>query len=238
METQERLEDQDAETRVNAVRGLTAVCEILYGGPAESLSRLKSPLSSPVPHKLLGPVVREQVMDVLLKALDDYAIDNRGDVGSWVREAAMDALKRCSFLLCLETNGEWTKVEPERSPGETERSARGSELSPGETEASGLNETSGFTTRSGPFFDEEIAVIVVGGLAKQAVEKIDRVRDVAGRTLQQLLHSDQPSIDRIPHRRALEQIVPNDTNLNWAVRIVTFYQTDFVVECLIEAHMC
>ncbi|KAG0570729.1 hypothetical protein KC19_6G183600 [Ceratodon purpureus] len=219
---EERLEDQDAETRVNAVRGLTAVCEILYGGPAESLSRLKSPLSAPVPHKLLGPVIREQVMDVLLKALDDYAIDNRGDVGSWVREAAMDALKRCSFLLCLETNGEWTKVEPERSPGETEGSARVSELSPGEAEASGLNETSGFTTRSGPFFDEEIAVKVVGGLAKQAVEKIDRVRDVAGRTLQQLLHSDQLSIDRIPHRRALEQIVPDDTNLNWAAPGISF----------------
>ena len=202
METQERLEDQDAETRVNAVRGLTAVCEILYGGPAESLSRLKSPFSAPVPHQLLGPVIREQVMDVLLKALDDYAIDNRGDVGSWVREAVMDALKRCSFLLCLETNGEWIQVEPERSPGETE--------------------ASGFSSTSGPLFDEEIAVKVVGGLAKQAVEKIDRVRDVAGRTLQQLLHSDQLSIDRVPHRRALEQIVPNDTNLNWAVRIPTF----------------
>lgn len=227
---QERLEDQDAETRVNAVRGLTAVCEILYGGPAESLSRLKSPFSAPVPHKLLGPVVREQVMDVLFKALDDYAIDNRGDVGSWVREAAMDALKRCSFLLCLETNGEWTKVEPERSPGETERSPGGPELSPGETEASGLTVTSGFRTMCGPLFDEEITVKVVGGLAKQAVEKIDRVRDVAGRTLQQLLHSDQLNIDRIPHRRALEQIVPNDTNLNWAVRILIFVSNCSIVE--------
>jgi hypothetical protein len=215
LETQERLEDQDAETRVNAVYSLTAVCEILYGGPAESLSRLKFPLSAPVPHQLLGPVVREQVMDVLLKALDDYAIDNRGDVGSWVREATMDALKRCSFLLFLETNGKCTKVEPGRSPGEIE--------------ATGLTETSGFT-RSGPLFDKEIAVKVIGGLAKQGVEKIDRVRDVAGRTLQHLLHCDQLSIDRIPHRRALEQIVPNDTNLNWAVRILTFFSTYFVVE--------
>jgi hypothetical protein len=229
LETQERLEDQDAETRVNAVYSLTAVCEILYGGPAESLSRLKFPLSAPVPHQLLGPVVREQVMDVLLKALDDYAIDNRGDVGSWVREATMDALKRCSFLLFLETNGKCTKVEPGRSPGETERPARGSELSPEEIEATGLTETSGFT-RSGPLFDKEIAVKVIGGLAKQGVEKIDRVRDVAGRTLQHLLHCDQLSIDRIPHRRALEQIVPNDTNLNWAVRILTFFSTYFVVE--------
>lgn len=210
METQERLEDQDAETRMNAVRSLSAVCETLYGGPAESLSKLKSPFAASVPHKQLGSVVREQLMDVLLKALDDYAIDNRGDVGSWVREAAMDALKRCSFLLCLKTNGEWTKGESECSPGETE--------------------TSGLTTgRSGPFFDEEIAVKVVGGLAKQAVEKIDRVRDVAGRVLQHLLHSDQVNIDQIPHKRALEQIIPNDTNLNWAVRFLTFGLTYSVV---------
>ena len=205
---------------MNAVHSLSAVCEILYGGPAEALSSLKSPLSAPVPHKLLGPVVREQVMDVLLKALDDYAIDNRGDIGSWVREAAMDALKRCSFLLCLETNGVWTKVEPECSAGEP------AGLFYGETEASGLTEKSRFITiRSGPLFDKEIAVKVVGGLAKQAVEKIDRVRDVAGRTLQHLLHSDQLSIDGIPHRRSLEQIVPNDTNLNWAVRMLTFVST-------------
>jgi len=212
VETQERLEDQDAETRVNAVRSLPAVCEILYGGPAESLSKLKSPFAAPVSHKQLGPVVREQVMDVLLKALDDYAIDNRGDVGSWVREAAMDALKRCSFLLCLETNAEWTKGESERSSGETE--------------SIGLA-----TARSGPLFDEEISVKVAGGLAKQAVEKIDRVRDVAGRVLQHLLSSDQVNLDQIPHKRALEKIVPNNPNLNWAVRILTFGLTCTILVC-------
>lgn len=188
---------------MNAVRSLSAVCEILYGGPAESLSKLKSPFTTAVPHKQLGSVIKEQVMDVLLKALDDYAIDNRGDVGSWVRESAMDALKRCSFLLCLETNGEWTKRELEEVSGDTD--------------SSGLT-----TARSGPFFDEELMVKVVGGLAKQAVEKIDRVRDVAGRVLQNLLYSDQMNLDQIPHKRALEHLIPNDPNLNWAVRILTF----------------
>lgn len=166
-------------------------------------------------------------MDVLLKGLDDYAIDNRGDVGSWVREAAMDALKRCSFLLCLETNGEWTK-------GESERSLKPSpERHSGETETSGLA-----TTRSGPFFDEDISVKVIGGLAKQAVEKIDRVRDVAGRILQHLLHSDQVNIDQIPHKRALEQIIPNDASLNWAVRILTFGLTYSVAGQGLLKHLC
>lgn len=33
-----------------------------------------------------------KVMDCLLLALDEYTLDNRGDIGAWVREAAMTAL--------------------------------------------------------------------------------------------------------------------------------------------------
>ena len=34
-----------------------------------------------------------QILEVLYKALDDYAVDRRGDVGSWVRQESMYALK-------------------------------------------------------------------------------------------------------------------------------------------------
>uniref|UniRef100_A0A1A9WDM9 Tubulin-specific chaperone D n=1 Tax=Glossina brevipalpis TaxID=37001 RepID=A0A1A9WDM9_9MUSC len=44
-----------------------------------------------------------KVLDCLLKALDEYTLDNRGDIGAWVREAAMNAiyqlLKRCPMDL-------------------------------------------------------------------------------------------------------------------------------------------
>ena len=33
-----------------------------------------------------------KVLETLFKAVDDYALDNRGDVGSWVREEAMRTL--------------------------------------------------------------------------------------------------------------------------------------------------
>lgn len=33
-----------------------------------------------------------KVVDCLLKALDEYTLDNRGDIGAWVREAAMSSL--------------------------------------------------------------------------------------------------------------------------------------------------
>ena len=32
---------------------------------------------------------RNQVLDVLFRGYEDYAVDNRGDVGSWVRQEAM-----------------------------------------------------------------------------------------------------------------------------------------------------
>ncbi|KAJ1486817.1 tubulin folding cofactor D C terminal-domain-containing protein [Baffinella frigidus] len=39
------------------------------------------------------------VVAALLQAMGDYSVDNRGDVGSWVREAAMDgAVKVCAML--------------------------------------------------------------------------------------------------------------------------------------------
>ena len=76
---QENLDERDAETRVNAVRGLVAVCKTLYeadldvqASPMEGVASMKA-------------VLKGQVMESLFEALDDYAVDNRGDVGSWVR---------------------------------------------------------------------------------------------------------------------------------------------------------
>lgn len=34
-----------------------------------------------------------EIFDALVAALDDESVDNRGDVGSWVREAALKALE-------------------------------------------------------------------------------------------------------------------------------------------------
>ncbi|CAK9217775.1 unnamed protein product [Sphagnum troendelagicum] len=214
---EERLEDQDAETRVNAVRGLSAVCEILFNGSVETLPSLHKDTDTLTS---LASVVRRQVMDTLFNALDDYAIDNRGDVGSWVREAAMEGLKMCTFLLCLSCQEKNTAPVVEiaskgaiKSAGVTccafDRTKEQESLDRNSTEC---NRPNGHLS----IFDVDIAKLVVGGLAKQAVEKIDRVRDVAGRTLQQLLHSEHVFVPFIPHRAELEQIVPKDTNLNWA----------------------
>ena len=44
-----------------------------------------------------------QILEALYKALDDYAVDRRGDVGSWVRHEAMYSLKTYIELIVSST---------------------------------------------------------------------------------------------------------------------------------------
>lgn len=84
-----RVEDdpsaRDAETRVNAATALAQVALRLHapGGAAAA--------AAPPGHDAEALLARLEggVIEPLLRAMDDYSTDNRGDVGSWVREAAM-----------------------------------------------------------------------------------------------------------------------------------------------------
>ena len=40
----------------------------------------------------LDQVTLKKVFDCFLKALDEYTVDNRGDIGAWVREASTNSL--------------------------------------------------------------------------------------------------------------------------------------------------
>ncbi|XP_077590040.1 tubulin-specific chaperone D isoform X2 [Stigmatopora nigra] len=75
------------EARRDAVRAIAQVCMkagVSAGGP---------PSSFLCPENIAG------VYDVLLGSLDDYTTDGRGDVGAWVREAAMTSLKDVTILV-------------------------------------------------------------------------------------------------------------------------------------------
>ncbi|KAI8023191.1 Tubulin-folding cofactor D [Camellia lanceoleosa] len=87
---EDKPEDRDAEARVNAVKGLVSVCETLT----------ETRECSDWDDMPLFLLIKNEVMQTLFKALDDYSVDNRGDVGSWVRKAAMDGLERCTYILC------------------------------------------------------------------------------------------------------------------------------------------
>lgn len=134
-------------------------------------------------------------METLFKALDDYAVDNRGDVGSWVREAAMDALERCTYILCKRDS---SSMKPQTH----------------KLDAADWEDQ---------LFDADIAKKLISGLAKQAVEKIDKIRDIAAKTLQRILYRQKDIISFIPHREVLESIIPSSTDLKWGVSVMLHY---------------
>lgn len=116
----------------------------------------------------------DKVYNIFLRALEEYAIDNRGDIGSWVREAGINALFQ--FLTTC----------PDKL------------LTP-----------------------EQVRKAMVG-IAKQAVERIDKIRAVAGKIFVSLLYH-QPEIPHITHREELKKIFPQDsTEILWLFPHHTF----------------
>lgn len=71
---------RDIETRVNAVKSLPRIVSAFFVNKTAS-------------NLVFEPTLLENsVLLPILGALDDYTSDNRGDVGSWVREAAMSSM--------------------------------------------------------------------------------------------------------------------------------------------------
>ncbi|KAK6260823.1 Tubulin-specific chaperone D [Theobroma cacao] len=187
-------EDRDAEARVNAVKGLISVCETL------TQARKNSDIHSGEEDMSLFHLIKNEVMVSLFKALDDYSVDNRGDVGSWVREAAMEGLERCTYILFK---------------GCSTSSTRESDVlgSVSKLPNSNFDEEDQMCS----FFDINLATNLVGGIAKQAVEKMDKLREVAAKVLQRILYHEEIFIPFIPYREKIEEIVPNETELKWGV---------------------
>uniref|UniRef100_A0A182PP00 Tubulin-specific chaperone D n=1 Tax=Anopheles epiroticus TaxID=199890 RepID=A0A182PP00_9DIPT len=114
------------------------------------------------------------VFGCYLRALEEYALDNRGDIGSWVREASLNAL--FAFLTSCPTDL----------------------LTPQHVQ------------------DALVAI------AKQSVERIDKIRAVAGKTFTSLLYHE-PAIPHIENREKLQSIFPCDTtNVLWLFPHHTF----------------
>lgn len=109
-----------------------------------------------------GALDLDKVYSIYLRALEEYAIDNRGDIGSWVREAGVNALFQ--FLTTCPPN----LLKPEQV---------------------------------------QRALVAI---AKQSVERIDKIRAVAGKIFVSLIYHD-PEIPHINHREELKAIFPRDT---------------------------
>lgn len=195
--SQENPGDRDAEARVNAVKGLIFVCETLTED--EKLSGYFN--GENVVSLFL--LIRNEVMNSLFKALDDYSTDNRGDVGSWVREAAMDGLERCTYILCKRDS-----------------------IEQGKRSVTELNKKDCSDGLTNTYFDSILANKIVGSIIKQAVEKMDKLRDSAARILHRILHNET-FVPHIPEREALLRMVPSEANIKLGVR----QESKFLVEC-------
>ena len=86
---QEDKDERDAEARRNAVRALVTIVEAVGVGDVAGVGG-----GEQGNHRRLQQNHVETVLNALLTCLTDYSTDNRGDVGSWVREAAMLGLEQ------------------------------------------------------------------------------------------------------------------------------------------------
>ncbi|KAL5059648.1 hypothetical protein RYX36_031252 [Vicia faba] len=194
--------ERDAEARVNAVKGLVSVCETLISGKENTATSFtKNDFS-------LYVFIKNEVMGSLFKALDDYSVDNRGDVGSWVREAALDGLEKCTYMLCkidksgcLSGKSDDNEVKSLANPVADSMLNKNAELL---------------------LFNKNLATNLVGGICKQAVEKLDKLRAAAASVLYRILYNQMIYIPYIPFREKLEEIIPKEAEAKWAVPSHTY----------------
>ncbi|XP_046614591.1 tubulin-specific chaperone D [Neodiprion virginianus] len=152
-----------AESRKEAFHSLTMVCQTL------GIKELN----------VWKPYMQE-LYDCYLLALGEYTMDSRGDIGAWVREAAMAGLQ---LLTNLVSHAKLTSVLNEKVMGQ-----------------------------------------VIGGVAQQAVERIDRIRAQAGAVFSGLIHSD-PELPYIPNHDELKKLFPLTEctdSIDWKMESMTF----------------
>jgi len=124
--------NDDAESRQYAVRSIIDVFKTLT-------------------LEAVDPVIIQSAIEHMFKAIQDYAIDKRGDVGSWVREEAMRSLNILIFELFYNCEKSvLQKVIPKN-------------------------------------YQKDFLLKYIGTILQQLMEKIDRIRQVAGQILQSFL---------------------------------------------------
>jgi hypothetical protein len=156
MQIEAKVDLRDAEARRNAVQGLQGFVtrciqlhsSLLSGCGFNIFSRLPNMLSCTLDH-----------------AACDYSTDNRGDVGSWVRSAALTAIQQ---ILLAVYGIRYLKAGASVSSEEKQ------------LVADGINSV----------ITMEMTINIVGHLLRQMGERMDSVRFVAGTVLESLVLSN------------------------------------------------
>ena len=131
----------------------------------------------------------------MLSAMSDYQTDNRGDVGSWVREAAIGSLLPMLLLATAHTEAEMAEARRAAAAEEEEvAAARAARLEEVAAERKALDAAL-------PSLCERF----VEALTQQANEKIDRLREHACLTLTQAIKAEK--LPAVPHRETLAAVL-------------------------------
>ncbi|GIM10820.1 hypothetical protein Vretimale_14435, partial [Volvox reticuliferus] len=86
--------ERDVDSRVNCIKALGQLLETMFTtGNGQSGSGALGPCHE------TAELLRDKILPCLHTSMEDYTTDNRGDVGSWVREAAMRVLATGVALL-------------------------------------------------------------------------------------------------------------------------------------------
>ncbi|XP_014470324.1 PREDICTED: tubulin-specific chaperone D [Dinoponera quadriceps] len=152
-----------AESRKEALHSLIMICQTLGIDEADKWQSFMPDL-----------------YNCYLLALKEYTIDSRGDIGAWVREAAMIGLHILTNLV---------------------------------SQAKLLS-----------ILNENLMASIIGGIAQQAVERIDGIRAQAGTVFSALIHSE-PTLPNIPYHDELKTIFPLNEckeNIEWRMESATF----------------
>ncbi|XP_078041667.1 tubulin folding cofactor D isoform X2 [Augochlora pura] len=152
-----------AESRKEAIHALIMVCQTLGVKEADKWE-----------------IFVHDLYNCYLLALKEYTIDSRGDIGAWVREAAMTGLHMLTNLV--------------------------------------------FQANLLSVLNEELMAKVIGGVAQQAVERIDGIRAQAGSVFSALIHNDPP-LPNIPYHTELKTIFPYEEckeTIEWRMESATF----------------
>jgi hypothetical protein len=206
------------ETRIAAVSSLAKLTlELLTSssaGGATSATAAAAEQPSPSSQRLPLQVVTGCVCPALLAALEDYTRDNRGDVGSWVREASMEGLAQLVLAL-----GNMQQQQQQAQPEEQlqlQLQDAAAVLSQGvaslqlqqQIQLDGTT-AEGWHPSSLAQLHRRLALLVVSGLLRQSLERIARLREAALIRLQQMLV--QPATAAaVPGAAAIAAALPDD----------------------------
>lgn len=101
-----KSENRDAESRRNSVRALADIVETL-GLNLKSTQTSTTPTTTTEPNFDLPALSLNDfnsIWKALIDASNDYSIDNRGDVGSWVREMSLLSLEKIVRFILSDNN--------------------------------------------------------------------------------------------------------------------------------------